>query len=260
MTAAWLQQAAQRLQQAGIEDAPREAQLLLRDARDEKHAEAWLLRREKREPLARLKGTRGFWKAEFFLNEATLEPRPDSETLIEAALEFFKDKSPPRRILDIGTGSGCLLLSLLQEFRGAEGVGTDKASRAQEAARRNARTLGLENEASFLCTNWADGVTGVFDLIISNPPYIASAAIVGLQPEVRGFDPLLALDGGVDGLEAYRAIVPQAARLLKPEGVLICEIGFDQAESVTALFRAHFSHVEVKNDLGKNPRAVIGWR
>ena len=273
--AEWLKTAAARLTKAGVDDAPREAKLLLGAALnldlaalaagnektitndEEKRADFWLMRREKREPLGRIRGAREFWKSSFMLNEATLEPRADSETIIEAALEIFKDNSP-RHVLDLGTGTGCLLLSLLQEFASADGVGTDKSPRAQDAARRNARALGLEDRASFLCTSWADGIVKTFDLIVSNPPYIESAVIKDLQPEVKNHDPALALDGGADGLTAYRAIAKALPRVLEQGGVVIMEIGQGQERDVTDIFNgAGLKLTGQRNDLGGITRALI---
>jgi release factor glutamine methyltransferase len=267
-----LQNATHRLQQAGIEDSSREARLLLCEAlgvdgaelvfgdrtlspEEEKKSESWIKRREKREPLARLKGTRGFWNAEFVLNEATLEPRPDSETLIEAALKL--GQIPPQRILDVGTGTGCLLLSLLQEFASAQGVGTDKSAPALEAASENARHLNLQTRAAFHCTNWAEGVEGKFDLVVSNPPYIAAQDIFGLQPEVRDYDPRLALDGGSDGLFAYRALAASLKALMNEKALALFEIGEGQEEDVIRIFEgAGWKSVASRKDLGGIPRVL----
>jgi release factor glutamine methyltransferase len=268
----FLQTAALRLQQAGVEDSMREAQLLVGAALgldgaqllsgtkdlsldEEKKIEDWLRRREKREPLARLQGARGFWNAEFILNEATLEPRPDSETLIETALDLCK--MPPARILDIGTGTGCLLLSLLQEFPESRGVGTDKSEKALEAARANAKTLKLENRAQFICTNWAEGASGAFDLVVSNPPYIASQDIPGLQPEVRDYDPRLSLDGGGDGLFAYRTLAASLRALMNQKALALFEIGEGQEEDVIRIFEgAGWKVAASRRDLADIPRVL----
>jgi release factor glutamine methyltransferase len=267
-----LNHTALRLLKAGVEDSAREARLLLCAALDvdgaelvfadralspeeEEKIQNWIQRREKREPLARLQGTRGFWNAEFLLNEATLEPRPDSETLIEAALKQVT--TPPRRLLDVGTGTGCLLLSLLQEFALAEGVGTDKSAKALEAASENARRLNLQDRAAFRCTNWAEGVEGKFDLVVSNPPYIASQDIPGLQPEVRDYDPRLALDGGGDGLFAYRALASSLKNLMHEKALALFEIGEGQEEDVIRIFEgAGWKFSASHRDLGGVPRVL----
>ncbi len=196
-------------------------------------------RRLMREPVSRMLGARDFWGRSFALNEATLDPRPDSEALIETALAVVNAegwRQSPLRILDLGTGSGCLLLSLLAELPHATGIGTDVAALALDAARANALRLGLAGRAAFAMADWLDGIEGPFDIVISNPPYIPSPMLADLQPEVR-FDPACALDGGESGLEAYRRIIPALAHVLPGPGWAIFEIGPGQAESVLKLMR-----------------------
>lgn len=271
--------AAQRLTEAGIEDPDREARLLLSYALqcealeliirlkielnidEETVFKSWLTRREKREPLARIHGLREFWGLPFGLNEATLEPRPDTETLVECVLKKIPDQETALRILDIGTGTGCVLLALLHEYQYAQGMGTDRSDRALQAARHNALQLGLKTRASFMETNWADGVNGAYDVVVSNPPYIRSAELATLQPEVRDYDPMLALDGGVDGLDPYRVITPKAKELLKSGGLLAFEVGHTQSQAVAAILNEHgFHDVGVRDDLQHIPRVVFGTK
>ncbi len=254
----FIKRAAQRLQNAGIDDPLREAQLLLQVAGDETRAENWLARREKREPIGRIEGKRGFWKSEFILNEATLEPRPDTETLIETVLEFLPDPHAPLRILDLGTGTGCILLSLLQEYPQSSGLGTDRSARALEAARQNAFALGLAARAEFVQANWAEGISEAFQLLVSNPPYIESAVLKTLAPEVRDFDPALALDGGEDGLDAYRALAKLAPKHLAHKGLCLVEIGQGQEEKTADLFEAAgLKMTAYRRDLGGVIRVLV---
>jgi release factor glutamine methyltransferase len=214
-------------------------------------------------PVARILGHKEFWGLDLRLSGATLVPRPDTETIVAAALEIIgndstKDKA--LRIADIGTGSGAILLALLSELPAATGIGTDISEAALETARLNARQLGLAGRASFVQCDYASALSGPFDLIVSNPPYIRSADIAALDRDVRDYDPRLALDGGTDGLDAYRAIAPQVAALLAPNGVLVFEVGHDQSDDVSALMRQAgltLSHPP-KTDLGVIHRAVMG--
>ena len=220
-------------------------------------------RRLSHEPVARILGHKEFWGLDLRLSDATLVPRPDTETIVAAALEIVgndsaKDKA--LRIADIGTGSGAILLALLSELPAATGIGTDISEAALETARLNARQLGLAGRASFVQCDYASALSGPFDLIVSNPPYIRSADIAALDRDVRDYDPRLALDGGTDGLDAYRAIAPQVAALLAPNGVLVFEVGHDQSGDVSALMRQAgltLSHPP-KTDLGGIHRAVMG--
>lgn len=218
-------------------------------------------RRMAHEPVARILGRKEFWGLYFELSAATLVPRPDTETVIEAALEFFQNsRANALRIADIGTGSGAILLALLSEFPEATGVGTDISSEALATAELNARRFDLAGRASFVQCDYAAALSGPFDLIVSNPPYIPSSHIATLDHDVRDHDPILALDGGTDGLDAYRAIIPQAAALLGPDGVLIVETGHDQSTPVSDLMRAAKLTLPRPPvaDLGGIHRAVMG--
>lgn len=260
------------LRAAGIEGARQEARLLLahalalpqeallRDPHREvapEGAEAFralLRRRCAREPLALLTGTSGFWTLELEVNGATLLPRPDTEALIRLAATLAPDAA---RVLDLGTGTGCLLLAALAERPGAWGVGLDLRPEAAALARRNARRNGLAGRAAFLAGDWAGALRGRFDLILSNPPYIPSAEVPALMPEVARHEPVTALDGGPDGLNAYRRILPALPRLLAPGGVAILEIGWDQAESLPALAPRHGLAIRgMERDFGGIPRAI----
>jgi release factor glutamine methyltransferase len=218
---------------------------------------AFARRRLAHEPVARIVGEREFWGLPFGLSPETLVPRPDTETVVETALGLVPDRAAPLRIADFGTGSGCLLVALLHELPNAAGLGIDLSFEALVTARRNAWANGVGARARFALSRWAEGVSGPFDLIVSNPPYIASPVIPGLDPEVRDHDPLLALDGGPDGLEPYRIILGEAGRLLAPGGLLVVEIGYDQAQDVKDLARAHGLEIlNVAHDLSGNPRCV----
>ena len=223
--------------------------------------DALAARRMKREPVSRILGRKEFWSLMLDVTPDVLVPRPDTETLIEAALDYVVRgglRLEPLRILDIGTGTGALMLALLQELPNARGVATDVSVAALHVARGNAERLKLASRCSFVACNLADGVQGRFDLIVSNPPYIARGAIASLDPEVRDFDPRLALDGGADGLDAYRAIAASVPPLLAPGGRLIMELGVGQAPPVTALFEAtKFIVLSIRNDLGGIARALI---
>jgi release factor glutamine methyltransferase len=197
--------------------------------------DAMVARRRAREPVSRILGRREFWSLDFAVGPATLDPRPDSETLVSAVLARAPDRNATLEILDLGTGTGCLLLALLSELPRAKGLGIDAAADAVTVAERNASALGLGARAAFKSGDWARGISAQFDVVISNPPYIESTAIDGLAPEVSRYDPRAALDGGVDGLSAYRALIPQAAERLKPGGLLALEIGAGQAAAVRAL-------------------------
>jgi release factor glutamine methyltransferase len=213
------------------------------------------------EPVARILGHKEFWGLALQLSPATLVPRPDTETVVELAWRVM-DRSPrrdlPPRILDIGTGSGAILLALLYELSDAFGVGTDISLAALRTARSNAARLGYAQRAAFVACDYATALSSPFDLIVSNPPYIRSADIEGLAREVRDFDPLAALDGGADGLDAYRRIAPEAARLLAPEGTLVVEVGQGQSSDVRRLMAAVGLTLQgsPKNDLAGIRRAV----
>jgi len=212
------------------------------------------------EPVARILGHKEFWGLQLALSAATLVPRPDTETVVELALEMLR-ANPARqgtRIADLGTGTGAILLALLSELHGAVGVGTDISQEALETARGNAARLGFSDRASFIRCDYAAGLTGSFDLIVSNPPYIRSNEIASLAVEVRDHDPQKALDGGPDGFDAYRTLIPQAARILSPGGTLVVEAGQGQAARIEALMTAAglAPHGAPKADLSGILRAV----
>ncbi|MES2445336.1 MAG: peptide chain release factor N(5)-glutamine methyltransferase [Pseudomonadota bacterium] len=206
--------------------------------------EALVARRLTHEPVAYITGTRAFWTIELEVGPGALVPRADSETLIEVAVAHFGERAPTR-ILDLGTGPGTLLLAALAEWPSATGLGVDASEQALAYARRNAERLGLA--AEFALGNWADGVTGSFDLILANPPYIGTGE--HLPPEVRDHEPPAALFAGPDGLDDYRRIVPDLPRLLAPRGIAVLEIGSTQAEAVSALVRHHGLVSAMTNDL-----------
>ncbi len=215
------------------------------------------------EPVARIIGFKEFWGLPLLLSAATLVPRPDTETVVELTLEIWRAEHLPLqrlRIADIGTGSGAILLALLSELPEACGVGTDISLAALQTASSNAARLGFAPRAAFVACDYAAALSGVFDLIVSNPPYIRSADIAGLASEVREYDPPAALDGGVDGLDAYRALIPQAARLLAPRGSLVVEAGLGQSGHIQQLMAAAglMPARPPKADLAGIPRAVAG--
>lgn len=212
-------------------------------------------RRAAREPVGRILGEREFYGRPFRLSPATLEPRPDSEATVELALDAL---GPAGRVLDIGTGTGCLLLTLLAERPGTSGLGVDISDEALATAGENARRFGLADRAVFRCGNWLEGLDGPFDLVISNPPYIPDGNIPRLMPEVRDHDPHAALAGGPDGLDAYRAIFAGAVRILRPGGPLVLEIGEGQAADIAAAAAAHGLHCSARRkDLGGHVRALL---
>ncbi|MEX2648344.1 MAG: peptide chain release factor N(5)-glutamine methyltransferase [Alphaproteobacteria bacterium] len=245
--------AAARLERAGVAEARRDAQVLLCHALgcgrevvachgdralapDEgARFETLVARRARREPVAYLTGRREFWSLDFVVTPATLAPRPDSETVIEAVLARLADHARAWRVLDLGTGTGCLLLALLSELPAATGVGVDRSVAAARVARLNAARLGLGARAAFLAGDWTAALAGRFDVVVANPPYVRTGELAGLEPEVAAFEPRGALDGGTDGLDAYRALLPGLARNLRPEGLVVLEVGHDQARDVAAL-------------------------
>ncbi|MCP4329155.1 MAG: peptide chain release factor N(5)-glutamine methyltransferase [Alphaproteobacteria bacterium] len=251
-----LRRGADRLAALGIDDPRREARLLLSAALDTAPAtllrrpqhrlapeiaqtfESLLDRRAGREPISQIMGRREFWSLEFAVTPEILTPRPDSETVVEAALAAIDDHDMPLRILDLGTGSGCLLLALLSELPRSRGVGVDISMPACRVAAGNASALGMSDRAKFVADDWGNSLAGPFDLIVANPPYIPSADIAGLMPEVRDHEPRAALDGGDDGLTAYRRLLPFARSLLSPAGSFLVEIGAGQADRVDGLLRA----------------------
>jgi release factor glutamine methyltransferase len=246
-------QAVKRLGEAGIERPQAEARILLEAASGRgrgqiiafpehpltpaqcENFEAQVARRCAREPISRILGSREFWSLRFAVGPATLDPRPDSETLVAAVLARIPDRDAEIALLDLGTGTGCLLLALLSELPQARGIGIDISAAARDIAAANAKALGLEEQAEFRLGDWSRDISAQFDVILSNPPYIESTSIDGLEPEVAQFDPRAALDGGADGLSAYRALIPQAAERLKPGGLLALEIGAGQGPAVRGL-------------------------
>lgn len=219
--------------------------------------DALIARRAEHEPLALILGRREFWSLEFAVSPDTLIPRGDSETLIEAALEAFPDHAAVHRVLDLGTGTGCLLIAALQEFPGAFGVGVDRVQGAALLAARNADALGFADRAAFLIADWAAPLAGSFDLVLSNPPYIPTQDLAELMPEVAEHEPSSALDGGADGLAAYRRIVAALPALLASGGAAMIELGIGQAHDVAALAAAAGFTTALRNDLAGIPRALI---
>ncbi|MFC0409489.1 peptide chain release factor N(5)-glutamine methyltransferase [Roseomonas elaeocarpi] len=219
---------------------------------------AMLERRLQGTPMAYLLGSAGFWTLDLETSPDTLIPRADTETLVEAALELPLDREAPLRILDLGTGTGALLLALLSELPRAFGIGVDLVEGAARLAGRNAARNGLAERAAFVTGSWDDALSGQFDLIVSNPPYIETDAIDGLMPEVSRHEPRTALDGGADGLVAYRLLAERLRDRLAPGGHAVLEIGSDQEVSVSGLFRGHgYEVLGCRRDLGGNPRALV---
>ncbi len=268
-TADAVREIAARLGAAGIEDARREARILLAGAygvdaagllllpeMSEGVFESFVARREKREPLAYILGRKEFWGLNFEVSPATLIPRPDSETLIDAALAEFAERARVKRILDLGTGTGCLLLAALSEFTDAFGIGVDLSPAAASLAARNARSLGLDRRSAFIAGNWSASLRHKFDLVLSNPPYIAGADLPELMPEVACFEPRSALDGGANGLDAYRAIIAALPGLLCNSGVAVLELGAGQAAPVAAMAEAAGFKTAIAKDLANIGRAL----
>lgn len=264
------------LQAARVESASLDARVLLETAlgtnREQLllHMEDEVTRRQKatymvlvekraaRQPVSQLVGKREFWGMEFKVTKDTLAPRPDSETLVEEVLGRLAAPQAPLRILDLGTGTGCLLLALLAELPQATGVGVDISERALAVAMENALRLRLQSRAAFVASDWCSKVEGTFDVVIANPPYIPSKVIDTLAPEVAQFEPRLALDGGEDGLDAYRLIARQLPPVLKQGGLVAFEIGIGQLDGLTALAAEHRLHnITVKHDLSGIPRVVL---
>lgn len=216
--------------------------------------ESLAARREAGEPVAYILGRRAFWTIELEVAPGVLVPRPDSETLIEAALAHF-GAAGPRSILDLGTGPGTLLLAALDQWPGAKGLGIDRSEQALAIARRNAERLGLAGRADFRQGDWALGLEGRFDLILCNPPYIEAAA--SLPRDVSGWEPHEALFAGADGLDDYRRLAPEVPRLLLEGGIACFELGAGQAGAVSALFAAEGLHVALRNDLAGHQRCLI---
>ena len=269
-------EAAVRLERAGVEDARREAWLLLETASGRSRAvlvahgedvpdqatrdrfQRALARRLAREPLAYIQGVKEFWSLPFRVGPGVLVPRPETETVVEAVLDHLPDRRRERRILDLGTGSGCLLLALLSELPGAVGAGIDLDPAAVACARANARRLGLAGRALIVRGAWGGALAGPFDLIVSNPPYVRAQEWQELAPEIREHEPEGALLAGEDGLDAYRALAPDLARLLRHGGLACLEHGHDQADAVAAVMeRAGLREIGRRRDLGGRARVLL---
>ncbi|MCG6203917.1 peptide chain release factor N(5)-glutamine methyltransferase [Rhodopseudomonas sp. HC1] len=267
------------LKDAGVESTDLDARLLIGEvtgldltglvsqagrpltAEEAERLAGFTVRRLAGEPVARIFGQREFWGLPLRLSADTLVPRPDTETVVEVALELLRAEARPQpRILDIGTGSGAILLALLSECRDATGVATDISLETLRIARANAAALGLADRAGFVAGDYAAALSGPFDLIVSNPPYIPAGDIAALDIEVRDHDPRLALDGGADGLDAYRRIAPESMRLLRPGGALVVEFGQGQSGAVVALMRTAGLTVSSppRADLGGILRVAVG--
>ncbi len=214
-------------------------------------------RRAAREPLALIVGHREFWSLRFAVSPATLIPRPESETLIEAAVAEFAGRAPPCLVLDLGTGSGCLLLAALSAFPAAFGIGVDRSAAAAVLAARNAAALHLADRSAFVCGDWADALDARFDLVLCNPPYVRTGDLGGLMPEVARYEPRTALDGGADGFAAYRRVIRALPGLLRPGAAAVLEIGAGQAEAAAGLARQAGLAAEWQSDLAGIPRALV---
>lgn len=268
----------QRLEAAGVDTPVLDARLLLEagagvsrleivtDPRRPVSAgqisavDALTRRREAREPVSHILGRKHFWTLDLAVTPDVLTPRPDTEFVVEAALQALPvDQSA--RVLDLGVGSGAILLAILHERPYVTGVGVDLSAAALAVARANAESLQLGDRTEWREGSWGDGLEGGFDLVVSNPPYIPSSDIAGLQPEVSRFEPHLALDGGADGLDCYRIIAAELPRLLKPGGAFALEVGLGQADAVAALMEAEgLSTTEPRRDLAGIPRVILGAR
>jgi len=273
---AW-QGAKQRLEAAGLAGPVIDARLLVEAAagatradivgdpyrpltpEQEATLEDYLARREHREPVSHILGRKGFWKIMLNVTPDVLTPRPDTETVVEWVLRDFPEHAA-WSVLDLGVGSGAILLSILAERPAARGLGVDVSEEALAVARENAANLGLAGRMALLRGDWTEGLADAsFDLVVSNPPYIASEVIETLEPEVRDHEPRLALEGGPDGLTHYRRLAPEILRVLKPGGRFAVEIGYDQKAAVEALFReAGAAQVQTLRDLGDRDRVVAG--
>ena len=269
-------EAAAELSAAGFADARRQARRLISEAlaitqsdlfgHPDRVIDAGQIRRVRTlldrmiagEPLTRILAKREFWGLEFTLSADTLDPRPETETIVEAVLRRKIDRHAPLHLLDLGTGTGCLLLALLYEFPGADGIGIDIAEGAVRTAARNAVLLGLADRARFFVGNWAAAVSSRFDAVLANPPYVTSKALASLPREVARHDPCRALDGGEDGLRSYREMTEAIPRLLSPNGILVTEIGAGQADAVAAMIHEGGLVVDgIENDLAGIARCVV---
>lgn len=266
-----------RLFDVGIEEAELDARLLISEATGIEqidfaldgariltdaelvNTEKLVAKRLKRIPMSQIFGEKEFWSLSFKVTKDTLTPRPDSETLIEAALKSFDDKSNSLKILDLGTGTGCLLLSLLSEFKNACGVGIDASEAALNVAKENAISLELNDRSDFITSDWFSVLPKdkKFDIIISNPPYIGLVEKPSLSPEVKDHEPETALFAGEEGLDDYKKIASGIDEFLAEDGIIILEIGYTQAIAVSEIFKAEgFSNITVFKDLGGRDRAL----
>lgn len=270
-------EAVARLQAAKIETPEADARILLRLAlgiddsalvaasqtpiseQQQARFESLIARRIAGEPVARISGHKEFWSRSFKLNADTLVPRPETETLVEAALAIFPERDAPLRVLDLGTGSGILLAAILAERPQASGIGVDRSESALAIARENLEALGLAGRARLIRGDWSASLGQTFDLVIANPPYISSREIPALAREVREHDPQLALDGGADGMDAYRNIIAELPHLLSRNGAAVLELGIGQEPLVAELAHAQGLLVDgpARHDLGDVPRALI---
>jgi release factor glutamine methyltransferase len=221
--------------------------------------EQFLERRARREPVSHIIGRKGFWKILLQVNKNVLTPRPETEVIVDEVLKAFPEQMP-FHMLDLGVGSGTILLAVLAERPAAKGLGIDVSEEALAVARENAANLGLDGRAALLRGDWTSGLGDAsFDLVVSNPPYIATHVIDTLEPEVRDHEPRLALDGGPDGLDAYRVLAGEILRVLKPGAMFAVEIGYDQSQAVEGLFRqAGADNVRTIKDLSTHDRVVTG--
>ncbi|MDI1365904.1 MAG: peptide chain release factor N(5)-glutamine methyltransferase [bacterium] len=269
--------AKERLKDAGIEQPAIDARLMLEVAADVTRTEIvtdpyrmltvqqwetlddYLTRRARREPVSHIIGRKGFWKILLQVNKNVLTPRPETEVIVDEVLKAFPENMA-FNMLDLGVGSGTILLAVLAERPAAKGLGVDVSEEALAVARENAANLDLNTRCALLRGDWTAGLGDAgFDLVVSNPPYIASHIIETLEPEVRDHEPRVALDGGPDGLDAYRQLAPEILRVLKPAGMFAVEIGYDQSADVEALFRqAGAGDVRTIKDLSTHDRVVIG--
>jgi len=263
----------QRLREAGVDNPRLDARLLWDHAgRLQQSAlvaydrrahifDKLVARRAAREPLAYLTGHKEFWSLDFAVGPGCLIPRPDTETLIEELKRVVPDKTAPLSVLDLGTGSGCILIAACTEFPNAHGVGIDSSAEALAWATRNVATHNLQDRAALIEGGWLEEASPGFDVVLSNPPYIPSADIAALEPEVRDHEPRAALDGGPDGLDAYRALSTRITRLLRPGGHAILEIGIGQAEAVCGLLEGgNLQVLRTVKDLAQIPRAIVARR
>lgn len=274
-----LHRATEAISKAGVKDARRDARILMCAATDvtlnsllanpDQEISVsnnicftdYVRRRCRREPVSRILGKRSFWNLDLVVTPNVLDPRPDSETVVQAVLDSLNDQQGSFRLLELGVGSGALLLSLLNELPYATGVGVDLCSKAVLVAKENAINAGLGSRTYFATMNWSDALDARFDIVISNPPYIMSSSIDSLSPEVACYDPLLAIDGGPDGLEAYRCLARILPSLLAPGAVVGVELGFGQLAAVVNIFSNSSLQVdEIRRDLSGRSRCLLASR